>query len=41
MKSLADVVAEVVTDNKVEISLVIYPETYPQDEPSRRCPDLS
>lgn len=41
MRALADTVAEVVTDKKVEINLVSYPETYPQDEPSRRCPDLS
>lgn len=41
MKALADIVAEIVTDKKVEINLVNYPDTYPQDEPTRRCPDLS
>ncbi|HSR89212.1 MAG TPA: NAD-dependent epimerase/dehydratase family protein [Candidatus Udaeobacter sp.] len=41
MKALAEIVSEIVTDKKVEINLVNYPDTYPQDEPSRRCPDLS
>lgn len=41
MKALADIVAEIVTDKKVEINLINYPDTYPQDEPTRRCPDLS
>ena len=41
MKALAEIVAEIVTDKKVEINLVKYPDAYPQDEPTRRCPDLS
>lgn len=40
MKDLAEVLAEIVP-HKIEINLVNYPEAYPQDEPSRRCPDLS
>lgn len=27
--------------NKVEVHTVKYPSTYPQDEPKRRCPDLT
>jgi UDP-glucuronate decarboxylase len=41
MKSLAEIFVDVVRDKKVEINLVNYPDNYPQDEPSRRCPDLS
>src|SRR3989344_2814560 len=41
MKSLAEIFVEIVPDKKVAINLVSYPDNYPQDEPSRRCPDLS
>ncbi|MBI5728679.1 MAG: NAD-dependent epimerase/dehydratase family protein [Candidatus Magasanikbacteria bacterium] len=41
MKVLADTVAEVVFDNKIAVNLVSYPDNYPQDEPRRRCPDLT
>ncbi len=41
MKVLADTVAEVVFDNKISVNLVSYPDNYPQDEPRRRCPDLT
>lgn len=27
--------------NKIEVQTVKYPSTYPQDEPKRRCPDLT
>lgn len=27
--------------NKVEVKTIDYPSTYPQDEPKRRCPDLT
>ncbi len=40
MKSLAELLAKIIPD-KVEINLVNYPENYPQDEPQRRCPDLT
>src|SRR3989344_1977505 len=41
MKALADMIAEQVFSNKVKVTLIQYPESYPQDEPRRRCPDLS
>ena len=40
MKGLADITAEIMPGN-IEVNLVNYPETYPQDEPKRRCPDLT
>ena len=41
MRSLADMVASEVFDNKVKVNLIKYPDAYPQDEPRRRCPDIS
>lgn len=41
MKALADTIVSAVFNNKVKVKLVQYPENYPQDEPNRRCPDLS
>ena len=41
MHDLSKVVAEHVFDNSVRSQLIAYPENYPQDEPSRRCPDLT
>lgn len=41
--SIVDLVKVMVPlfDNKVEMQLVNYPDTYPTDEPSRRCPDIT
>lgn len=41
MKALADMVADEIFQGKVPVALISYPDTYPQDEPRRRCPDLS
>ncbi|MBI2654821.1 NAD-dependent epimerase/dehydratase family protein [Candidatus Woesearchaeota archaeon] len=41
MKALADMVAADVFSNEIKVQLIKYPENYPQDEPSRRCPNLS
>ena len=41
MKALADMIAATVFSNGVKVKLIQYPENYPQDEPNRRCPDLS
>ncbi len=41
MKTLGDMVAREVLDRPVEVNLVQYPDNYPQDEPNRRCPDLT
>lgn len=41
MLALAETIAESVFDNKVHIKLIKYPDNYPQDEPRRRCPDLT
>lgn len=41
MLALAETIASSVFQNKVHVKLVSYPENYPQDEPMRRCPDLS
>lgn len=40
MMSVAQLVANIV-GNKVEIKKINYPESYPKDEPRRRCPDLT
>lgn len=40
MMTLANMVAELFT-NKISIKAVEYPSTYPQDDPRRRCPDLT
>ncbi len=40
MNTLSEVVNEVF-DNKLNIKNVSYPKDYPQDEPQRRCPDLT
>ena len=41
MKALADMIASDVFDDKIEVKLIQYPGNYPQDEPRRRCPDLT
>ena len=41
MKALADMIASGVFDNEIEVKLIQYPSNYPQDEPRRRCPDLT
>lgn len=40
MMSLANVVKEI-AGNEVEIQKIEYPDSYPKDEPRRRCPDLT
>jgi UDP-glucuronate decarboxylase len=40
MNELAKIVLEI-SGKKVESKLSEYPETYPEDEPNRRCPDIS
>lgn len=40
MASLANMVAQMFPHN-VAVELVPYPDSYPADEPNRRCPDLS
>jgi UDP-glucuronate decarboxylase len=41
MTELAIEVARAVDKEKVDFDIVEYPDTYPADEPSRRCPDIS
>jgi UDP-glucuronate decarboxylase len=41
MRSLADLMAQEIFDNKAKVNLIKYPDAYPQDEPRRRCPDIS
>ena len=41
MRSLADMMAHEIFKGKIKVELVKYPDNYPQDEPRRRCPDLS
>lgn len=41
MLGLAETVNKAVFGGKVGIELVRYPDQYPQDEPRRRCPDLT
>lgn len=40
MASLAKTLADVM-HGQLKISLMAYPDTYPADEPSRRCPDIT
>jgi UDP-glucuronate decarboxylase len=40
MNELAKIVLEI-SGRKVNAKLSDYPETYPEDEPNRRCPDIS
>ena len=40
MLQLVELVQKVVPD-KIELELTAYPDTYPADEPNRRCPDIS
>jgi UDP-glucuronate decarboxylase len=41
MKALAVEVARALGRDKVDFDIVDYPDTYPADEPNRRCPDIS
>lgn len=41
MMALATMVADLFPQEEVRAELVAYPETYPADEPRRRCPDLT
>ncbi len=41
MLALAETIAEAIFNGKVHVKLISYPDNYPQDEPRRRCPDLS
>ncbi len=40
MNDLATLVKKI-TGDKISVELVPYPSTYPEDEPNRRCPDIS
>jgi UDP-glucuronate decarboxylase len=40
MRELADVICAIF-DGKAQMELIAYPDTYPQDEPQRRAPDLT
>jgi UDP-glucuronate decarboxylase len=40
MNNLAELVKEI-SSKKVQFELSKYPDTYPEDEPNRRCPDIS
>jgi UDP-glucuronate decarboxylase len=40
MLRLAQTIAENI-DKSIDVEIVNYPSTYPQDEPNRRCPDIS
>ena len=31
---------ETVLDRKIPVAVIAYPDGYPADEPSRRCPDI-
>src|SRR3989338_329577 len=39
--ALAETITGTVFGGKVHVKLINYPDNYPQDEPRRRCPDLS
>ena len=41
--NMLDLVSEIskATGYALELALIAYPETYPADEPNRRCPDIS
>ena len=41
MKALAEMIAITVFNNEIKVQLIKYPKNYPQDEPNRRCPNLS
>lgn len=41
MKELAVEVARALGRDKVDFDVIDYPDTYPADEPNRRCPDIS
>lgn len=41
MLSLARLITTEIFENERKMNLVNYPDTYPQDEPRRRCPDLT
>ncbi len=41
MLGLAEMVAQKIFNGAIEVNLITYPDAYPQDEPRRRCPDLS
>ncbi len=41
MNVLAKTISEAVFEGKVPVTQIQYPDSYPQDEPTRRCPDLT
>lgn len=41
MLGLVQKVKEVLTEEQITFQLIEYPDTYPADEPNRRCPDIS
>ena len=41
MIDLVDKVREATNDKSIQYQVIEYPDTYPADEPNRRCPDIS
>lgn len=41
MLALAETISDEVFEGKAKIERIKYPDNYPQDEPRRRCPDLT
>jgi UDP-glucuronate decarboxylase len=41
MKELANAVARALGKEHIDFDIVDYPDTYPADEPNRRCPDIA
>lgn len=41
MADLANLVKEILNKKGVKIKLIDYPDSYPADEPNRRCPDIT
>jgi UDP-glucuronate decarboxylase len=41
MIDLAQMVRETCSDHGIDFEIIDYPDTYPADEPNRRCPDIT
>jgi UDP-glucuronate decarboxylase len=41
MIDLAQLVGSIYQENLLDFNIIDYPDTYPADEPNRRCPDIS
>jgi UDP-glucuronate decarboxylase len=40
MIELSEIIQKVL-NQKIKVEITSYPSTYPEDEPNRRCPDIS